>query len=118
MKPVLIGLAGLTLAAMLGGCADLEPRQAEHGGSGYGRDDAALTTPSPIGGTGDRGGVLGGGHPAGMRGGHREGPRPRGETEPTAWLRPGRRARSRNVGASRHIGREPPAAEVAAQATR
>ena len=71
MKPMLIVLTGLTLAAMLGGCATLEPRQAEHGGPGYGRDDAALTTPSPIGGTVDSGGVLAGGHPAGMRGGHR-----------------------------------------------
>jgi len=59
---VLIGLAGLALAAMLAGCAPLEPRQAEHGGSGYRRGDAALTTPSPIGGTVDSGGVLAGGH--------------------------------------------------------
>ena len=62
MKPMLLGLAGLALAAMLAGCAPLEPRQAEHGGPGYRRDDAALTTPSPIGGTVDSGGVLGGGH--------------------------------------------------------
>jgi hypothetical protein len=71
MKSMLIALAGLSLAAMLGGCADLEPRQAAHGGPGYGRDDAALTTPSPIGGTVDSGGVLAGGHAAGMRGGSR-----------------------------------------------
>ena len=67
MKPMLIGLAGLALAAVLGGCAQQEPRQAEHGGAGYRRDDAALTTPSPIGGTVDSGGVLAGGHPAGRR---------------------------------------------------
>jgi len=61
-KTVLAGLVGLGLAAMLGGCASLEPRQAAHRGPDYRRDDAALTTPGPIGGTVDSGGVLAGGH--------------------------------------------------------
>ncbi len=39
------------LAAMLGGCASLEPRQTAHRGPDYRREDATLTTPSPIGGT-------------------------------------------------------------------
>ncbi len=59
MRTVRIGLAGLALAAMLPGCAPLQPRQAERSGL---YDDAALTTPSPIGGTVDSGGVLAGGH--------------------------------------------------------
>ena len=61
-KTVLAGLIGLVLAAMLGGCASLEPRQTAHRGPDYRREDAALTTPSPIGGTVDSGGVLAGGH--------------------------------------------------------
>jgi hypothetical protein len=47
---------------MLGGCASLEPRQTAHRGPDYRREDAALTTPGPIGGTVDSGGVLAGGH--------------------------------------------------------
>ena len=59
MRTVAIGLAGMAIAAMLGGCAQLQPRQTERSGL---YDDAALTTPSPIGGTVDSGGVLAGGH--------------------------------------------------------
>jgi hypothetical protein len=59
---VLAGLTGLVFAAMLGGCASLEPRQTAQRGPDYRREDAALTTPSPIGGTVDSGGVLTGGH--------------------------------------------------------
>jgi hypothetical protein len=47
---------------MLGGCASLEPRQTARRGPDYRREDAALTTPGPIGGTVDSGGVLAGGH--------------------------------------------------------
>jgi hypothetical protein len=61
-KTVLAGFTGLVLAAMLGGCAWLEPRQTAHRGTDYRREDAALTRPSAIGGTVDGGGGVAGGH--------------------------------------------------------